>query len=414
MRYQITWLIGAILVGLSLLNLTAALDPENAEPLTLVSNGMSQFSTEFYKISSENEANNLICSPSSAGIVLSMAAYGARGNTEKQMKSGLHLPENDAVGKEGYQSLIDTLNGLKSARLRLAQKIYVADNFEINPEFKDMTDNNFRSPMEALDFNKADEASQTINGWCAQKTNNRIREIVTADDVSGASIVLVNAIYFKGVWNAQFDEDETESEPFHIDEKTTKNVDMMFKRHTYNYGTLPDLDAVFVELPYKKLSESDSISMFIILPNTITGLKKAEESLNKVNFKEVHTNHHMTPINLSVPKFKIESTLQLQPTLEKLGMTDMFQDTADFTGITEAPPLKVTKVIQKAFISIDEKGSEAAAATAVMGMARSGATLNPAPVTVTVDRPFFYAIVHPATNTVLFQGHITDPKYDEV
>ncbi|XP_057318331.1 uncharacterized protein LOC130663228 [Microplitis mediator] len=413
MRYQVTWLIGAILVVLGLVNLTVALDPENPDPLTVVSNGMSQFTTEFYKISSGNEANNLICSPTSAGIALSMAAYGARGNTEKQMKSGLHLPENDAVGKGGYQSLIDTLNDLKSVMLRLAQKIYIADSFEIHSEFKDMTDNNFRSPIEALDFNKADKASQTINGWCAQKTNNRIREIVSADDVRGASIVLVNAIYFKGIWNVEFDEELTGSQPFHIDEKTTNDVKMMLSRDTHNYGTLPDLDAVFVELPYKKLNDIDSISMFIILPNTITGLKKAEESLDKVNLKEKHDNPKMTLINLSLPKFKIESTLELQPTLEKLGMTDMFQDTADFTGITAAPPLKVTKVIQKAFIEIDEKGSEAAAATAVIGMARSEDSLSPEPVTVTVDRPFYYAIVHPATNTVLFQGHITDPKYDE-
>ncbi|KAH0545953.1 hypothetical protein KQX54_004992 [Cotesia glomerata] len=408
MKCQLTWL-GAILVVSNFATIVAD-GLENKDSLMTVSNGMNQFATEFYQKSSENNPNNLICSPISAGVVLAMATYGARGNTEKQMRASLRMPEDNAVGKNGFQSLLDSLHGINSVELKLAQKIFTAIGFEVKQEFKDITEKNFYSAAESLDFdNKAEDASRTINNWCAQQTNDHIKNLLGEDDVQGASIVLVNAVYFKGGWEEEFEKYLTEPIPFHIDEKTTKNADMMFIRKNYNYGTLPDLEAIFVELPYKKTSENDATSMFIILPNQITGLKKAEESFNKVNFKELHDNQHSTPLQLSLPKFKVESTLQLQPILEKIGMTDMFQNSADFGGITEAPPLTISKVVQKAFIEVNEEGSEAAAATGMVGMSRSGNFDGPRYISVIIDRPFIFAIVHPATNTILFQGHITDP-----
>lgn len=174
--------------------------------------------------------------------------------------------------------------------------------------------------------------------------------------------------------------------------------------------------------------------MFIILPNNINGLSKSEKSLHTLNFKNMHDNQRMTDMHLYMPKFKIESTLQLQPILENLGMTDMFSDSADFTGITDSPPLKVSKVIQKAFIEVNEEGSEASAVTGdyfiillkylarlvsakvsfiLAGVIsfRSSKIPHPTPITVMIDRPFIYTIVHSAANAVLFQGHISEPVF---
>ncbi|XP_057318332.1 uncharacterized protein LOC130663229 [Microplitis mediator] len=415
MNHSITWLVGAILIASNLFAYTiAAVVPENEEALKTVSNGINHFASNFYKTSSDGESDNLICSPLSANIVLSMASYGAGGNTQQQMRSTLHIPENDEVGKRGFQSLIDNLNSLKKVELKLAQKIFMQNGIEIKHDFKDITENYFRSTAQTLDFGKAEEASQTINNWCSEKTNNRIKEVIKADDVKEASIVLVNAVYFKGNWNSPFKGYNTSPRPFHVDESTTKDVDMMYQERSFNYGALPDLDAIFVELPYESENENDATSMFIILPNTITGLKKLEESLYKINFKELHDNEHRTLMHLEMPKFKIESTLQLQPILEKLGMTDMFQDTADFKGITDDPPLKISKVVQKAFIEVNEKGSEAAAVTAMVAVPMSLPMYPVKPIRVNVDRPFAYVLHHIATNTILFQGHIKLPKMNQI
>ncbi|XP_044591014.1 leukocyte elastase inhibitor-like isoform X3 [Cotesia glomerata] len=411
MNHRTKWLIGSVLI-LTVLNCENSLaSSENEENLRAVSSGMNQFSADFYKTSSESTKDNLICSPLSAGIVLSMAAYGARGNTEKQMQTSLRMPENDAVGKSGFQSLIDTLNSVKKVQLKLAQKIFTTTGFEMKPDFKDITENNFRSTAQSLDFSKAVESSQTINKWCEEQTNSRIKEIVQPDDLNGAAMVLLNAVYFKGNWLSKFKGEQTLRKPFHVDEKSTKDVDMMHQRHSFNYGELPELDAIFVELPYEKEDENDAISMFIILPNDVNGLSKSEKSLSTVNFKSIHDNQRMTDMHLYMPKFKIESTLQLQPILEKMGMTDMFSDIADFTGITDSSPLKVSKVIQKAFIEVNEEGSEAAAVTAGVISFRSSKIPHPTPITVMIDRPFIYTIVHSAANAVLFQGHISDPVF---
>ncbi|XP_053596774.1 leukocyte elastase inhibitor-like [Microplitis demolitor] len=411
MNHSITWIVGAILIAFNFFgNTMAAVVPENEEALKTVSDGINHFAANFYKTSSDEESDNLICSPLSADIVLSMTSYGAGGNTKEQMRSALHIPANDEVGKKGFQSLIDNLNSLKKVELRLAQKIFMQNGIVMKPDFKDTTENYFRSTAETLDFSKSEEASQTINNWCSEKTNNRIKKVVEADDIKDASMVLVNAVYFKGYWNYPFKGYNTSPRPFHVDESTTKDVDMMYQEHSFNYGALPDLDAIFVELPYESENENDATSMFIILPNTITGLKKLEESLYKINFKELHDNEHRTLMHLEMPKFKIESTLQLQTILEKLGMTDMFQSIADFKGITDDPPLKISKVIQKAFIEVNEKGSEAAAVTAVVAVPMSLPIYPVKPIRVNVDRPFAYVLHHIATNTILFQGHIKLPR----
>nr|UEP64296.1 teratocyte serpin I [Cotesia flavipes] len=411
MIHQTKWLMGSVLI-LTVLNCENSLaSPENEENLRAVSGGMNQFSADFYKTSSESTKDNLICSPLSAGIVLSMAAYGARGNTEKQMRTSLRMPENDAVGKSGFQSLIDTLNSVKKVQLKLAQKIFTTTGFEMKPDFKAITENNFRSTAQSLDFAKAVESSQTINKWCKEQTNSSIKEIIQPDDLNGAAMVLLNAVYFKGNWLSKFKGEQTLRQPFHVDENTTKDVDMMHQKNAFNYGELPELDAIFVELPYEKEDENDAISMFIILPNNVNGLSKSENSLHTLNFKNMHENKRMTEMRLYMPKFKIESTLQLQPILEKVGMTDMFSDSADFTGITDSPPLKVSKVIQKAFIEVNEEGSEASAVTAGVISFRSSKIPHPIPITVMIDRPFIYTIVHSAANAVLFQGHISEPVF---
>ncbi|KAH0545950.1 hypothetical protein KQX54_004984 [Cotesia glomerata] len=324
-------------------------EPIDRESLRTVTERMYQFSSKFYKALINSVDSNVICSPLSVGIVLSMAAFGTRGFTAQQLRS--------------------TLNRVTSSELKLAQKIFIKDGFEVKSEFKNVLKSNFESEVQSLDFNNSEQASQTINNWCSSKTNGRIKEVLSPSVVREALIILVNAVYV---------------------------------------NVLVALDATYVELPYKGSNFEDSISMFIILPNKNSGLKRVENGFDTINFKLMYEFCRKTEMFLYLPKFKFESKFYLTQILQSMGITDVFINGANFSGISETIPLKIDEVIQKAFIQVDENGTEAAAITATtMLFGSCYPAPQPLPITFNVDHPFAYAIYHGASNTVLFQGHVT-------
>ncbi|XP_044018952.1 serpin B3-like [Aphidius gifuensis] len=382
-------------------------DSKNQENLLVVTKNIAQFSTNFYKTAIEDEESNFICSPISASIALAMTVFGARNNTAKQIRSVLHLSEDDEVNKLGYQHLIDTFNAIKNVQLDIANKLFLADDMQVHCPFVSITKDFFRSELQLVDFGQCENARKIINNWCEVKTNNRIKDILQPRDIKpNTRLAIVNAIYFKGSWDSQFNSKKTSLEPFNIDKENQKKVLMMKQKAYFNNGTLHNLDAIFVELPYESNSAEDAMSMFIILPNKIDGLKKIEESLHEINFQQLHAHEYVKKIILQLPKFKIESRMVLNDTLKKMGIVDMF-DEADFSGISNES-LSVDKVIQKAFIEVNEEGSEAAAATAVL-IARS--LPRDPPPEIIVNRPFFCSIVATKTGTQLFNARVVDPSH---
>ncbi|KAF7988285.1 hypothetical protein HCN44_007817 [Aphidius gifuensis] len=375
-----------------------------------ITQNIAQFSTNFYKTATEDEKSNFICSPISASIALAMTVFGARNDTAKQIRSVLHLSEDDEVNKLGYQHLIDTFNATKNVQLDIANKLFLADDMQVHCPFVSITKDFFRSELQLVDFGQCENARKIINNWCEVKTNNRIKDILQPDDIDPSTrLVIVNAIYFRGSWDSQFNAGATKLEPFNIDQKTQKNVLMMEQKATYHYGYLKKLDAMYVELPYERNSAEDAMSMFIILPNKIDGLKKIEENLHEINFQQLRG--YTCNIILKLPKFKIESRMLLDDTLKKIGMVDMFDpNKADFSGISNEP-LFVGKVIQKAFIEVNEEGSEAAAATIVTGLIGSMLPSLSRPREIIVNRPFFCAIVATKTGTQLFNARVVDPSH---
>ncbi|XP_044019433.1 leukocyte elastase inhibitor-like [Aphidius gifuensis] len=324
----------------------------------------------------EDEKSNFICSPISASIALAMTVFGARNDTAKQIRSVLHLSEDDEVNKLGYQHLIDTFNATKNVQLDIANKLFLADDMQVHCPFVSITKDFFRSELQLVDFGQCENARKIINNWCEVKTNNRIKDILQPDDIDPSTrLVIVNAIYFRGSWDSQFNAGATKLEPFNIDQKTQKNVLMMEQKATYHYGYLKKLDAMYVELPYEQL------------------------------------RGYTCNIILKLPKFKIESRMLLDDTLKKIGMVDMFDpNKADFSGISNEP-LFVGKVIQKAFIEVNEEGSEAAAATIVTGLIGSMLPSLSRPREIIVNRPFFCAIVATKTGTQLFNARVVDPSH---
>ncbi|KAG7209629.1 hypothetical protein KM043_011279 [Ampulex compressa] len=384
-------------------------DNDNDTALRAVSEGISLFGSNFFYELTKGKEQNLICSPLSAEIVLSMVTYGAKGNTKQQLIDVLKLPQDDNLGKNGHQSLINTLQDVKSVELKLANKVFIAKNFLIKPEYQQMTQDVYHSTSESLNFaQEPQQSADTINSWCSQQTNDRIKSIVSADDLTpDTAMVLANAVYFKGRWKNKFNSNLTTDMPFHIDAQTTKNVPTMHRNGHYRYADLLELDAKLIELPY----EGEEYSMIIIVPNKVDGLSELGSKIRTMSTNTLLTEGYKQEINLYLPRFKIESTMPLNNVLENMGLTHMFNSNANFSGISNQP-LAVSKVIQKAFIEVNEEGSEAAAVTAVLMMAYSLQIIPD----VTVDRPFYYTIVKTVHNEQsgrvdvipLFTGHVVD------
>ncbi|XP_076163834.1 serine protease inhibitor 3/4 isoform X3 [Ptiloglossa arizonensis] len=390
-----------------LIPITMATQIDKDQALQAVSQGTNQFSSSLLQAVVEDYPRYLVMSPISAAIVLAMAAYGSRGETENQFKQVLHLPSSESLGTSGYQALIDTLNNIKENKLKLANKVFMAEQFSIKPTYQQLTENYFHSVTQSVNFAKSVEAANTINTWVKQNTNNLIDNIVTSGDLNGdTALVLVNAIYFKGQWKNKFNPELTKNMPFHINENTVNNVPTMYRQGSYKYGELPHLNAKFIEIPY----QGNELSMIIILPNEINGLSEVEKKLQDTSMTDILNQGFEREVELYLPKFKIENKIDLNSYLQKLGLTDMFTSRANFSGIADAN-LVISKVVQKAFIEVNEEGSEAAAATGLLIEARCMVFR----MAVMIDRPFLYSInlvVNRNTEDVvpLFIGHVTEPK----
>ncbi|CAK9818476.1 Serine protease inhibitor 3/4 (Fragment) [Anthophora plagiata] len=387
--------------------ITIAMAENSNQALRAVSEGTNQFSSSFLQTVVEENPGNLIISPLSAAVVLAMVAYGARGETENQFKKLLRLPSPDSFGTSGYQMLIDNLNSVQENKLVLANKVFTAERFAVKSSYKDLTETYFRSTTQLLDFAKSEEAANTINTWVQQTTNNLIKNLISPEDLNSmTALVLVNAVYFKGQWKNKFNPDFTKDMPFHINKDTVKNVPTMYRQGTYRYGELPDLDAKFIVIPYK----GDELSMLIILPNKIDGLAEVEKKLESTSITDILNQGFEREVKLYVPKFKVESKIMLNSILAKMGLNDAFTGRANFSGIAD-DKIAISKVLQKAFIEVNEEGSEAAAATGVL-LYLTSVQFTPG---IEINRPFAYSIIYKSQNedqnsVVLFSGNINDPS----
>ncbi|XP_071872227.1 serine protease inhibitor 3/4-like isoform X1 [Bombus fervidus] len=397
------------LVALTLITMSEA--EKNVEALRSVVEGVNQFSSSFFQTVVQHNLGNLITSPLSASIVLAMTAFGARGNTEAQFRNVLHLPTSESLATSGYQSLIDNLNNVKDNKLVVANKAFLAASLNLKPSYKDLTEVYFRSASQLVNFAQNKEAANIINSWVEQNTNNLIKELITADMLNGMTkLVLVNAVYFKGQWKDNFDPKLTSDMPFHISKVEVKDVPTMHRRGKYKYGDLPDLNAKFVVIPYK----GNELSMVIILPNGIDGLSDVEKKLQNTSLTNIISQGHAEDVKLWLPKFKVESNIDLRNVLIEMGLTDAFAG-ADFSGIADGEGLDISHIIQKAYIEVNEEGSEAVVVTRRAVTRRKGTYIKI--ITFIINQPFFYYIIKTINddkendiNTTLFCGFVREPK----
>jgi serpin B len=333
------------------------------------SKASNTFAAELYQKTIEGKTGNVIISPVSIQSAVTLAMFGAEGDTKQEMLSGLKYPATYSSDSIANNFKAFTENVQKTNGLKIANKIYVMKNYSVKKSFNDIATKSFASEAQTLDFSQNEESAAAINGWVEDNTNHKIKDLISSDSLDADTrMVLVNAIYFKGFWTHQFKPSDTYKAPFYLNEDQSVNVDFMKVKKHFKYGRLQDLDATAIELPYK---DSD-ISMLIILPNSRTGLSALEAKLNTIDLGELSTKMYSQEVNVEIPKFKIEFDITLNEPLKKMGMNKMFSNSADFSALLDQPePLKVSKVVHKAFIEVNEEGAEAAAATGMQIMAMS-------------------------------------------
>ncbi|KAM3929058.1 serpin B6-like isoform 1-T1 [Leptodactylus fuscus] len=364
----------------------------------------------FKKLAEGDNKANLFFSPISISSALAMIYLGAKGNTASQMSKVLQFEKAKDVHAT-FQSLISEINKPGTAYLlRTANRLYGEKSFTFLDEFLGSTQKHYHADLQPVDFSaKAEECRKEINSWVEEKTEGKIQDLLPSGSVDSLTrLVLVNAIYFKGNWANQFDKNCTHEMPFRLNKNETKPVQMMYKKAKYPMTYVGELFTKVLELPYV----NSELSMIVMLPDDIqdgtTGLEKLEQELTYEKFAELTNPDNMdrTEVELSLPKFKLENSYDLESVLGGLGMTDAFDiGKCDLSGMSGDRDLVLSKVVHKSFVEVNEEGTEAAAATGAVIMLRCARFVP----RFTCDHPFLFFIIHKQSRCILFFGRFTSP-----
>jgi serpin B len=356
-----------------------------------------------------NQGDNLFFSPASISTALAMTYAGARGETASEMASTLHFKLPPARLHPAMGALLADLNATHNGyELHAANALWAQRDYRILDDFLKLNKADYGAGFNQVDFKGATEAARsTINRWVEQKTNDKIKDLLQPGVLnSETKLVLTNAIYFKGDWQTPFEIEATKVEDFHLSSAQSVKAPLMHGTGAYNYLKAESLQAL--ELPYK----SGELSLVVFLPNEVNGLPALEQSMTAPNLKQWLTGlRPMRKVILTIPKFKLTRQFKLQETLGAMGMPKAFKaSVADFSGMTGNRELCISAVIHKAFIDLDEQGTEAAAATAVVMQRAMMPAPDPTPPPVfRADHPFIFLIRDNRSGSILFMGRVTDP-----
>lgn len=369
---------------------------------TDISSANNQFAFGFYsQIAQDNEKDNIFFSPTSMSTAFAIAYEGARDDTARQIQTTFGFEKDNDKRRSAFESMHDDFNKKdKEYSLSIANALWIKQDYQIRQEFADIAKRHYASEAFNVDF-ASDSAVNTINDWIEQKTNNKIQDLFgdgSTDELT--RLVITNAIYFDGKWKHPFSPNWTREADFHIDSDNTTRIQMMELDDRMLSHTKNELLEI-IELPYK----GADISMLILLPNKIDGIKDLEETLTLENLDSWKGDMSDVQIAVYLPKFDAETKYDLKKHLKRMGMTVPFDEkNANFAGIHETEQLYVEEAVHKAFVRVHELGTEAAAATGI-----EARTLSGPPATFNADHPFVFLIQDNKTGQILFMGKVTDP-----
>jgi serine protease inhibitor len=407
------WGLAGILLAVNTQN-RGDLPKADVNDINMVVAGNSEFAFELYaKLGGDPNvrpaSGNLFFSPYSISTALAMTWAGARGQTEIQMAEVLHFSLAQERLHQSFGALEKQLNAGGKERgyeLSVANALWGQKGYGFLEEFLTLTKKSYGAGLREVSFvNPAERenARKTINRWVEKKTNKKIKDLIPLGVLNQLTrLVLTNAIYFKGDWAIEFDKKETRDAPFRVAADKEVTVPMMHREDRFKYAETPDLQ--ILELPYK----SEDLGMIVLLPKKVDGLKELEKALTLKNLSTWLGALRKRQVIVSLPKFKMTTgPLELSGVLRSMGMKDAFSlPPADFSGLTGRKDLFISNVLHKAFVAVDEKGTEAAAATAVV------VSLTAAPTELPVfraDHPFVFLIKDNRSGSILFMGRVVNP-----
>jgi len=378
---------------------------ENLANINSIVNGNNLFALELYA-KLKKEKGNVFFSPYSISSALAMAYSGARGDTAEEMAKTLHFipgAENTNPVFAELNATLDEVQKQGNVKLLIANSLWPQKGHPFLPEYISLMNRYYGVSVLPVDyFNAPEDARTRINGWVEAKTQGKIRDIVQKPLPVDTSLVLVNAIYFKGNWAHQFDPRRTSNADFLLLNGAKTQVSMMRQGGRFGYREIND--AKLLELPYM----GEQLSMIFILPNETTQLSKLEDELTSANLHSWLSGIKEQFVSVDLPKFKVTwGANDLIKPLKTLGMRKAFMPGADFSGMDGAKNLVIGALLHKAFVEVNEEGTEAAAAS-VVGM-RFGSALRRS-YTFKADHPFLFVIRDNTTGGILFLGRVIDPN----
>ncbi|XP_013795753.1 ovalbumin-like [Apteryx mantelli] len=362
---------------------------------------------------------NIFYSPLSIISALSMVYLGARGNTESQMEKVLHFDEIAGLGgtfhsKCGksvnihilFKELLSDITAPKANySLHIANRLYAEKTCPILPIYLKCVKKLYRAGLETISFKTAsDEARQLINSWVESQTNGQIQDFLDPGSIDlDTALLLVNAIYFKGMWKKAFREEDTQEVLFNMTEQESKPVQMMCQNGTFKVAVVAAEKIKVLELPYT----SEELSMLVLLPEDASSLEQLESTISFEKLTEWTSPNMMEKktVKVYLPRMKIEEKYNLTSVLMALGMTDLFSPLANLSGISAAKTLKMSEALHKASMEVSEAGTEVAGSTGAMGDLK----YSPVSEEFRADRPFLCLIKHNPTNSILFFGRYYSP-----
>ena len=371
--------------------------------------GNNSFALDLYQ-AVRSESGDLILSPYSISLALAMTYAGARGETESQMENVLHFTQGQFPTHYSFNALDLGLTQRGEAldeeqepmKLNIANAVWAEQTYPFLQEFLDTLAVNYGAGMYLADFiNQFEPARLTINDWVSERTEDRIKDLLPENSINpNTRMVLVNAIYFKADWLEQFDADSTRDGVFHLLDGSTSTVQMMNNGMYVPYMQGSGYQAI--ELPYA----GGTAAMNIIVPDE-GNFEAFESSFDKKTYDRIITDMQPVSVELGMPKFEFDKGTNLSDILKGMGMSDAFDpDKADFSGMTGNKDLFISDAFHKAFVAVDEAGTEAAAATAVIMGVTSAPMFD---VTLQIDRPFIFIIRDIVSGQILFVGRVLNP-----
>lgn len=407
-------IIALIIVGLGIFLYGCTTEPTKplddskitTEGFSNVVEANNRFALDLYS-KYKSEEGNVFFSPYSISTALAMTYEGARGQTAEEMQSVFYFPEDDSVRRSGYANLYNEINkGDKKYKLSTANALWAEQNFKFLDEYFNLINQYYDGKVTNLNFKQDPEGSRvTINNWVEDKTNDKIKDLIPSGMIDSMTrLVLTNAIYFKGEWVKQFNEDETRDRDFRVSSNNDIKVKMMQRtddESIFSYAENNQLQ--ILEMPYS----GEELSMLVLLPKD-DNIESLENSITTEKLSEWKDDLREQRVNIFIPRFKFETKYFMADTLAEMGMPTAF-GAADFSGMTGKMDLVISQVIHQAFVEVNEEGTEAAAATAVIMKETSAGPGGPKTPVFMADHPFIFIIQQKDSGNILFMGKITNP-----